>query len=169
MSIPDTSSTPFKFILSARDIGRLEALLNDPAASDLTRTMLRAKLAQAQVKFGSDIPPDIVTIGSRVRISLTGRDAGEIMVGEDERLPAAGIARLELSSPLALALLGCRAGSNVVAPRTDGLVETVLLISVEAQPEAQALPPDNVVVSFPTRRRLRMVHELPDDPGPSAA
>jgi regulator of nucleoside diphosphate kinase len=169
MSIPDTSSNPFKFILSARDIGRLEALLSDPAASELTRTMLRAKLAQAQVKFGSDIPPDIVTIGSRVRISLTGRDAGEIMVGEDERLPAAGIARLDLASPLALALLGCRAGSNVVAPRADGFVETVQLISVDAQPEQQARSRDNVVIGFPARRRLRVVHELPEDPGPSAA
>lgn len=169
MSITGTSSTPFKFILSARDIGRLEALLNDPAASELTRTMLRGKLAQAQVKFGSDIPPDIVTIGSRVRVSLTGRDAGEIMVGEDERLPAAGIARLELSSPLALALLGCRAGANVVAPRADGFVETVQLVSVEAQPEQQRRPRDNVVVGFPARPRLGVMPDLPDDPGPSAA
>lgn len=166
MSIPDTSS---KFILSAWDVGRLEALLADPAANELTRTLLRAKLAQSRVKFGSDIPPDIVTIGSRVRISLTGRDAGEIMVGEDERLPAAGIARLELSSPLALALLGCRAGSHVIAPRPDGFVETVLLLSVEAQPEAQARPPDTVVINFPARGRLRVVHEFPDDPDPSAA
>ena len=169
MSTFNTSPNPEKFILSARDISRLDALGSDASTTALIRTMVRAKLAQSEVKFGSDIPPDIVTIGSRVRLSLTGRDAGELMVGEDERLPAAGVARLELSSPLALALLGCRAGSNIVAPRADGFVETVQLLSVEAQPETHAPARDNVVIGFPTRRSPRVVIDSPDDPGPSAA
>lgn len=168
MNCNDTANTASTVLLTARDYSRLERLLNAAETSETARSLLRLKLAASRIVFGSDMPDDIVTIGSRIRISLTGQDAGEIIVGHDERLPpASGIATLELAWPRAIALIGCRAGSTIVAPREDGFAESITIVSVLAQPEAAAAT--GRVVAFPTRRPPRPPADEPDDPGPSAA
>ena len=170
MSSFDTSKPDHAFILSAVDFERLDAMASADNVSDGVRTMLRAKLANSTVRFGSDIPPDIVTIGSLVQIASNGRPSVDVIVGTDARLaPPAGIKVLDLNSPEAIALLGASAGMRVVAPRTDGFLETILIENVRAQPETAAARPSGTVVSFAPRKVVRFQPDQPDDPGPSAA
>lgn len=170
MSIFDKAIADHAFILSAVDFERLEALAAADDLDDAVRTLVRAKLATSTVLFGSDIAPDIVTIGSHVRIAANGRAAQDVIVGTDPRLPPpAGMTVLDLNSALAIALLGCKAGMIVVAPRPDGFVENVRIETVQAQPEAVTAAATDNVVRFAPRPAARPRQELPDDPGPSAA
>jgi transcription elongation GreA/GreB family factor len=168
MSIFDTASADQTFILSAVDFERLDGLATTENLTDAVRTILRAKLAASTVQFGSDISDDIVTIGSHVRIAFGGRAIQDVMVGRDSRLDVpAGATVLELASPVAIALLGCKAGTSVVAPRPDGFVESIRIEAVVAQPERS--PVTSKVLQFAPRAKVMPVPSLPDDPGPSAA
>lgn len=170
MSDFDQPMTDQAFILSAADFERLDTMASADSVSDSVRMLLRAKLANSTVQFGSDIPADIVTIGSRVQITPGTRAALDVIVGTDRRLPPApGATLLELDTPLAIALLGCKAGMEVIAPRPDGFVETVRIEAVRAQPEATSINVAANVVSFTPRAAPRPASDLPDDPGPSAA
>lgn len=159
------------FILSAADFERLETLASADSVSAVVRTLLRAKLANSTVQFGSDIPADVVTIGSRVQITPGTRATTDVIVGTDRRLPPApGATLLELDTPLAIALLGGKAGMSVIAPRPDGFVETVRIEAIHAQPEASSVNATANVVRFAPRPTPRpTTSELPEDPGPSAA
>lgn len=162
------ADTSHAFILSAVDFERLEAMAAEHTVSGAARTLLRAKLELSTVLFGSDIPADIVTIGSQVQITRGANAPLEVIVGTDPRMPPpAGLSVLDLNTSLAIALLGCKAGMSVISPRSDGFVETVRIDSVRAQPEAVSAT--NVVRFAPRRAVPAPAPEQPDDPGPSAA
>lgn len=75
--------------------------------------------------------PDVVGIGTRVTIRLSGKQRSIDVVGHDEADPA--LDRLAFSAPLAQALLGGEAGERV---DFNGRAEAIEILSVEPIPPA---------------------------------
>lgn len=136
--------------LSANDAARLDIMAYEETGA--TRTQILAKLADARLVSGQDIGADIATIGSIVHYRI-----GESRL-ERRTLSLPHVTHptgqfLNVLTPVGLALLGCRAGSNLSVPLADGDTLQVYLHAVEFQPESEV------------RRRSTLM----SDDGPGAA
>ena len=98
---------------------------------------LAGELARARLVASEDIPPDVVTMNSELRVR--DLDSSELLTftlsWPDTASPANG--RINVLAPLGMALLGCRVGQDVEWPVPGGMrrlcVEEVLY-----QPEHHA-------------------------------
>jgi regulator of nucleoside diphosphate kinase len=124
-----------QIVVTARDFMVLEELARlrlRPA--DSTRFALLQMLEQCQVVPSDRVAASVVTLESRVVFRVNGG-------AEEERvivLPDAGGVlheSLPLTAPRALAMLGLRAGSTIVCRRSDGISESVEILSIPYQPE----------------------------------
>jgi regulator of nucleoside diphosphate kinase len=96
------------------------------------------ELARARIVPASEVPPDVVTMNSRV--SLCDLESGERSTVSlvFPRARDTGDDAVPVLSPLGLALLGCRAGHVLSWDTPDGL-RTLLIERVAYQPEAAGL------------------------------
>lgn len=113
-------------IISARDENRLRRLLGgvhptDPAQRD-SLLRLAGELDQARILPDSEVPPDIVTLGSTVE--LEDMDDGEILtytlVFPWESNASQG--RISILAPLGSGMLGYRLGSEFKWPVPGGVM-----------------------------------------------
>lgn len=123
--------------LSRADVARLERLI---ASARDQRDLayldgLEARLEQAQSIAAREVPPDVVTMNSRVRLHepRTGARPEYTLVFPE----AADAARLRISvlAPLGAALLGAREGDRVQW-ETPGGEREMVVESILYQPEA---------------------------------
>lgn len=170
------------------EVMRERNLARDPVISEI----LRRKLSHAIILFREDIPPDVVTLSSRVSYRVEDAPAETRIIAPDDMRGLVGLL-LPITHPRALALIGLAEGQSMTIPTADGGTETVTAIQVAYQPEAARR--ERLGLSPPTDTRpprhgpgfLRLVHDADartdaprdhrraqasggfDDPGPSAA
>lgn len=124
-----------KIILTSQDLDRLDALLESlPAAAFPGRTELRAELDRAEVVEPEDVPPDVVTMNSKVRFALeSGEEFCLTLVYPKDMDGSAE--RISILAPVGSALLGLSAGKHIEWPRPGGGMMKVHLVEVVYQPE----------------------------------
>lgn len=127
------SSSP---VLTLHDYGRLEtsACERHDMASRM-QTRIQAKLADARVIPGSQIPETVVTLGSIVRYRVDG-DRIERRMLQLDREPAPNGQYVCVFTPVGLALLGQSQGDTLDTTTFDGRPLKIVIGSVEFQPES---------------------------------
>ena len=170
-------------ILTTKDFTILEIMLdrcrhrNDP----LTPLMER-KIATAQVVLRADVPPNVVTLGSRVAFSVDNRDSDTRVVTADGASAPVGMF-LPITSPRGLALLGLAEGQTFRLAGREGVVESIFLEALHYQPEAarrEREAMEGLLRPGNGKPALRVIHgalsddgglrpRSHDDPGPRSA
>lgn len=122
-------------IVSRFDLERLERLL-DRVGRGGNLDLLQAELDRAEVVEPQDVPPDVVTMNSRVRVAdeATGEESELQLV-----FPAAADAErgaVSVLAPVGSALLGLRVGAVIEWPVPDGRARRIRVVGVSYQPEA---------------------------------
>jgi regulator of nucleoside diphosphate kinase len=130
------SSQPI--VMTELDHSRLESLLEklrERPKNSAGIEVLEQELDRAQVVDPSKVPPDVVTMNSRV--ALLDLDTGEEMNVQLVFPAAANLAEGQISilAPVALALLGYRAGDEITWPVPSG-TRRLRIEEVIYQPEA---------------------------------
>jgi regulator of nucleoside diphosphate kinase len=122
-------------IVSRFDLVRLERLL-ERMGSEGNLELLRAELERAEIVEPKDVPPDVVTMNSRVRVA-------DEATGEESELQlvfpaAADVVRgaVSILAPVGSALLGLRVGSRIEWPVPEGRARRIRVVAVSYQPEA---------------------------------
>lgn len=125
-------------ILGNADVARLRAVVEwylsgrDREAAE----RLEAELDRAIVVPQREVPPEIVTMNSRVAFEDTesGRGREITLCYPREADPASG--RISILASVAAALLGLSVGDSIEWPMPDGRKATLRIASVLYQPEA---------------------------------
>lgn len=169
-----------QFQLTTRDHAFLQAMLDQHRGPhDAFVRLLDRKLRASAIMFSDDIPPGVVTLGSRVAYRIDGAPAGPHVLVEEQTAGNAGEA-LSIRAMHGLALLGLAEGASVAIDSGGGVMQTLQVETVLSQPEAQARMRRNErrderetsgsVLHFRPRMTASR-HPGPDDddPGPRAA
>ncbi len=123
-------------LLTTKDYAVLDTLLKAAATrDDPVASLIRKKLSDVTVVGAYEIDPHFVTLNSRVIFRVDGGPADTRIVinGEEDGLVGMTI---PIRVPRGLALLGARAGRDIVATRLDGSIENIRVEEVAFQPEA---------------------------------
>ena len=176
--------------LTTKDYTILEVMRERYQGRDATMSaILQRKISRAAVTFREDVPPDVVTLSSRVAYRVNDGPPETRIVAHDEMRGLVGML-LPITNPRGLALLGLAEGQSMTIPNPDGKLDTLTVQEVVYQPEAARR--DRLRLAQGNEPRpggpvLRVVHRsdgLPeksatkvmaavesgfDDPGPSAA
>jgi len=122
-------------ILTSLDLDRLEAILDAlPAETSPGKTELRAELDRAEVVEPEDVPPDVVTMNSKVRFVLESGEEFCLTLVYPQDIDGSAD-RISILAPVGSALLGLSAGEQIEWPRPGGGVMKVRLVEVIYQPE----------------------------------
>lgn len=126
-------------IFNAHDIERIRGFLSLATESEASRyhtlMELKKELEYAQVVPPQEVPADVVTMNSEVRIegeSTEGSGVVKLVFPQDADYTRG---RISLLAPLGAALLGRRKGETVRYPAPGGQVE-VTVHDIVYQPEA---------------------------------
>lgn len=125
-----------RIVLTETDLERLLPLVRQSGRNAREREALEAELEEAEVVDASEIPPDVVTMNSRVRFE--DEDSGET---RDVTLvyPAqadAETGKISVLAPIGAALLGLSVGQTIDWPMPSGGSRRLRVVSVLYQPEA---------------------------------
>jgi regulator of nucleoside diphosphate kinase len=127
-----------QILITAENFERLERLIATYVAKRDRNalTALEEELGRAKVVNSTCIPPDVVTMNSRVRFiaEQTGEEQEVVLV-----YPAdADVAhhRISILAPLGSALLGLHVGQAIDWPVPSGQVKRFRVLAVTHQPEA---------------------------------
>jgi regulator of nucleoside diphosphate kinase len=123
-------------VISSTDIARLEAIMTAALQASANAELLREEICRAQVVSQTAIPPDIVTMNSRVRIrdNGTGRINEVTLVYPRDANPDLG--RISVLAPIGSALLGLRVGQTIEWPLPGNRSKSVAVLEICYQPEA---------------------------------
>jgi regulator of nucleoside diphosphate kinase len=124
-------------VVSWLDLDRLERLLDKlPAAQARARDALMDELGRARLVEPWDMPPDVVTMNSRVRFSFDGAEDDEVtMTLSYPKDMRDSTEQLSVLTPVGTALLGLRVGDSIAWQRPDGGQFRVVVRGIEYQPE----------------------------------
>jgi regulator of nucleoside diphosphate kinase len=129
-------------ILGDADVARLRAAVewHLSGRDRESAERLEAELDRAIVVPQREVPPGIVTMGSRVLFedADTGRTREITLSYPMEADPASG--RISILAPVAAALLGLGIGDSIEWPMPDGRQATLRMAAVLYQPEASGVP-----------------------------
>jgi regulator of nucleoside diphosphate kinase len=120
------------------DLGNLECLLSIHATHRSWKSVefLVRELMRAAIVDGSEIAPDVVTMGSRVEYREEGRNSSQVVTlsypGQRESADDA----VSVLTPIGTALLGLSAGQSICWAGPDGRPVTITVMRVIYQPEA---------------------------------
>jgi len=119
-------------VVSTFDSARLEPLLAS-FTFDAPVLRLRQLLESARKVAPAKVPPDVVTMNSRVRVRYRGEEQAEAF---ELAFPSSQSGTLSVLSPLGAALLGAREGESVEC--AGGRVpRSVTVEQIEYQPERE--------------------------------
>lgn len=118
------------------DLDRLSSIIDGLADDHVVGRQLDAELERAHIVESEEIPPDVVTMNSRVEIEDV--DTGERHVVQLVYPAAANFeaGRLSILAPVGAALLGLREGQSIEWPVRGGGTKSMRVVAVEWQPEA---------------------------------
>ncbi|HMA16013.1 MAG: nucleoside-diphosphate kinase [Bacteroidota bacterium] len=126
--------------LTPKDQHLLHALLAQGGKDDSFTLQLREKLAAATIVPEHAMPPDVVTLYSRVRYRIGDQPPATRILIHDPAHAIVG-ATLPVSNPCGLALLGVAAGATTTLAGPDGAVESISVEEILYQPEAASAAP----------------------------
>lgn len=123
-------------IVSSVDMERLETLLDSlPAAQADVRNALLDELARAELVEPDQMPPDVVTMNSRVRFTLDApAEEFSLTLAYPKNMQADG-EQISILSPVGNALIGLKAGDSIDWNRPDGATFQLTVLEVQYQPE----------------------------------
>jgi len=124
--------------LTVQDLARLRAVvdLHSEGIERPAAEMLEAELERAQVVSQEGLPPDVVSMRSRVLYEdADSRDRREAVLVYPEEADLAR-SRISVLAPIGTALLGLQAGQSVSWPVPGRRTRTIRVLSVIYQPEA---------------------------------
>ncbi|HEY9538932.1 MAG TPA: hypothetical protein VIS03_15170 [Kiloniellaceae bacterium] len=122
--------------LAARDFHILQAMLAERSGrDDPLLPLLRQKLSSVTILPPHEVPPDLVTLYSRVRYRVNQRPPTTRVMIHDAAQGVIG-ATLPITHPRGLALLGFAEGVTVTVPDMAGMPETISIEEVLYQPQA---------------------------------
>lgn len=122
--------------LTETDVGRLERHAAKASPQSGYQAMLDALLERAAVVEATDIDPSVVTMNSTV--TLSNPSSGERMTWTVVYPPNADSSqgRLNVFSPVGLALLGARPGDELRVTPPSGAPQMLKVEQIVFQPEA---------------------------------
>jgi len=124
-----------KIYLTDRDMDRLQKMIaihgRDPKVLELQDELNRATVVPEEL-----IPPNVVTMNSRVRFEDidAGKKMDVTLVYPKDATP--GSDRISIMSPEGMAMLGLSVGQTIEWPLPEGKVKRLKVLSVLYQPEA---------------------------------
>jgi regulator of nucleoside diphosphate kinase len=123
-------------IVSSVDMQRLEDLLDSlPAAQSAVKNVLLDELSRAELVEPDEMPPNVVTMNSRVRFSLDApAEEFSLTLAYPKDMQADG-ERISILSPVGNALIGLATGDVIDWTRPDGASFQVTVLDVLYQPE----------------------------------
>lgn len=118
------------------DLERLERLLDRlPAAQAGARDALLDELGRAEMVEPWEMPPDVVTMNSRVRFSFDdSEDEVAMTLTYPKDMHDSG-EQLSVLTPVGTALLGLKVGDSIAWQRPDGGSFKVTVRGIDYQPE----------------------------------
>jgi regulator of nucleoside diphosphate kinase len=132
-----------QIVVTSADLERLQGLVQSARLrqrwENLHLRALAQELDDADVVAPEDVPADVVTMRSRVRVldMISGEENTYTMCYPSEADLAAG--RLSVLAPIGTALLGYREGDVIEWPVPGG-VRVLKIVELLHQPEASARP-----------------------------
>lgn len=121
--------------MTSLDLDRLEAILDAlPTETFPGKSELRAELDRAEVVEPEDVPPNVVTMNSKVRFVLESGEEFCLTLVYPQDIDGSAD-RISILAPVGSALLGLSAGEQIEWPRPGGGVMKVRLVEVIYQPE----------------------------------
>lgn len=125
-------------ILTQQDLNRLHALIEGVHSERNAEAAeaLESELGRAQVVEPTAIPPDVVTMNSKVRFvdESNGQEREAQLVYPQDASAAEG--RISILAPIGSALIGLRAGDTIDWPMPNGRSKRLRIVEVTWQPEA---------------------------------
>lgn len=138
MARPQRAATP-RLIVTEEDYDRLTGVVERYGSGRQPEPaeQLDAELARAKIVPRGQVPPNVVTMRSRVvvRDLATGRDREFTLVYPEEA--DAGQSRLSVLAPVGIAVLGLKEGDEIEWTLPGGDTTTIRVVSVGFQPEAE--------------------------------
>lgn len=123
-------------ILSELDHARILGLMRRTSLSEAQKHALDALLDAAEVVPVRDIPPDVVTMNTRLRLHAEGEAAPRditLCYPEDANAEAGLVSLL---SPMGASVLGHRVGGEAEWLLPTGALRTARILALHFQPEA---------------------------------
>lgn len=123
-------------ILSELDHARILGLMRRTSLSEAQKHALDALLDAADVVPVRDIPPDVVTMNTRLRLHAEGEAAPRditLCYPEDANAEAG---QVSLLSPMGASVLGHRVGGEAEWLLPTGALRTARILALHFQPEA---------------------------------
>jgi regulator of nucleoside diphosphate kinase len=131
------TTTP-SICVTSQDMERLTGLLTTPTAERMSAAAaaLDNEIARADVVEPKALPPDVVTMNSKVLFEdrITGQRREITIAYPGDADPETG--RISVFSPVGCALLGLRAGDEIDWPLPGGRMLRVRVLEELYQPEA---------------------------------
>lgn len=116
-------------VVSAPDLERLTALLR-AAHADAVDERLGEELERAVIVPATEVPPDIVTMNSRVTFVDAATDAASTVVLVYPQDADAANGRLSVFAPMGAALLGLSVGHSITWNLPHGRTRTIQVTAV---------------------------------------
>ncbi|WP_324779881.1 nucleoside diphosphate kinase regulator [Thiobacillus sedimenti] len=121
--------------VSERDLERLEAMLAGLPDDQPGLDALRGELDRAEVALSEAMPPDVVTMNSRVRfvVEPAGREVEVTLVYPRDLTGAPG--QLSVTTPAGIAVLGLAVGQQIEWLAPNGQTVRARIVDIPYQPE----------------------------------
>jgi len=130
----EPNATP-PILVSSLDLERIETLLDASPRDDAAASALRAELARADVVAPAEMPADVVTMNSRVRMVDVDSGAASEVTLVYPRDADADAGRVSVLAPVGSAILGLRVGQVMDWPMPGGR-RRLRIDAIRYQPEA---------------------------------
>jgi regulator of nucleoside diphosphate kinase len=125
-----------RIVLTSRDFDRLEALLASlPPNGFPDKANLERELERAEVVAPEKIPPNVVTMNSKVRFTIEGSSEDLHLTLVYPKDLGSQPDRISVLAPIGSALLGLSVGDELEWPRPGGGMTKVRVVDVVYQPE----------------------------------
>jgi regulator of nucleoside diphosphate kinase len=118
-------------IVSDTDVSMLRALRANGA--------LAAELDNAEIVPAGGVPPNIVTMNSRVRFEDTATGASREVTIVFPQDADASLGKVSILAPVGTALLGLAEGDSISWPFPDGQSRRLRVLEITFQPEAHEM------------------------------
>ena len=127
-----------RIVLTEQDMARLRRLVAQHSTGKNAKECeaLEAELDRAEVVAPTDVPPDVVTMNSRVRFGDADTDEeleATLVYPSDANVDEW---RISVLAPIGAALLGLSIGQSIDWPMPSGATKRLRVIGVMYQPEA---------------------------------
>ncbi len=122
--------------LSSLDYDRISALLERlPKPWSREATALATELERAELVEPTQMPPNRVTMNSRVRFRLLNNNEERELILSYPRDCGSDASRVSVLAPIGSALLGLAIGQQIEWPLANGRTTQLEILAIDYQPE----------------------------------